>query len=107
MTVFDLQCPLCHSDKNTVFSNVQDVEYFSLDGWFQYLECSDCGCVFLKNPPIDKLSTIYPDNYYSIDAANESQGFLQNHLLKIKRYFDTLLFSKHLKGLSNKSLSSL
>jgi len=103
----DLTCPLCHSRNNKMFSNVLDVEYFSLSGWFQYLECTDCNCVFLKNPPLDKLSEIYPNNYYSIDGPKESEGFLHAGLLQIKKYFDKRLFAKHLKDMPNEVLSCL
>jgi 2-polyprenyl-3-methyl-5-hydroxy-6-metoxy-1,4-benzoquinol methylase len=107
MKSLDLKCPLCHSSNNEIFSNVLDVEYFSISGKFEYRECDDCNCIFLKNPPLDKLNDIYPNNYYSIDGPHESQSFLQAYLLQIKKYFDLRLFAKYLKGLSNESLSCL
>lgn len=107
MKSVDYTCPLCGSKENNSFSKVQDVEYFSSNEFFHYLECSGCYCVFLKDPPIHKLSTIYPDNYYSIDAAEGSKGFLQNQLLNIKKYFDKKLFSRYLKGLSSQALACL
>ena len=45
---------------------------------FTYLECSNCGCLQIKQVP-DDLSKYYPDNYYSLTSGkiNFLKSFLQ------------------------------
>lgn len=107
MNSFMGTCPLCKSDSIKVFSKVMDVEYFSLDGWFQYLECVDCKSVFLENPPTEKLEIIYPSNYYSVEGANQRNYRLHMLLLKAKEYLDTRLFKSCLKLATPPSISCL
>jgi 2-polyprenyl-3-methyl-5-hydroxy-6-metoxy-1,4-benzoquinol methylase len=37
---------------------------FGFEDEFEYLECADCGCLQILNPPID-MSKYYPEKYYS------------------------------------------
>jgi SAM-dependent methyltransferase len=57
-------CEICgNATQNRAF-NAREM-MFGLRESFEYLECSECGCLQLMDVPAD-LSRFYPENYYSL-----------------------------------------
>ena len=100
-------CPICKSEKTLPFSKVSDVEYYSTNHIFEYLECEVCNIVFLKNPPLDRLNEIYPDSYYSIEGPSSSANWLMSQLQFLKARIEKRLFSKCLGKVSGENLNCL
>lgn len=99
----NMNCPVCGSSRQSPFATAQDWEYFTSDEAFAYLQCDTCQTVYLNHPPVDRLSEIYPDNYYSY-ASNPSRGsFIQS----VKEWLDAKTFRKLLGRLPGDHLSVL
>lgn len=92
MLNIDLECPLCESKNLTFLASVPDVEYETSSENYSYFECNDCRCVFLKNPPVDRLQSIYPDEYYSF--ANKTAAGLSKILSLVKTKLESRFFKK-------------
>lgn len=96
------RCLNCGSTNYEIWSTAQDIEYFTLpDKKFKYLLCKDCDCLFLEEPPQERLDEIYPENYYSYQHQTKSI------LTRAKDYLDKRTFSKLTTRLSGESLSAL
>lgn len=69
------ECKIClNSSENTFFSVPEMM--FGRGTEYNYLECSNCGCLQITNPPED-LSEYYPSgNYYSFSTGNRLNKFL-------------------------------
>lgn len=77
---------------------------FGLRDEFEYLECSNCGCLQLETIP-QNLAAYYPDNYYSYASKGEDE-IIQNSLSKkLKRGFKKGMLDFYLRG--DKSLGKL
>ena len=97
-----MNCPLCGSKNLRFLSGVKDVEYWTSNVTFSYDECLSCKLVFLRNPPKDRLSEIYPDTYYSTDFEI-LKGFSINNLLsKVKLFLDKEFFRRALSSLKDR-----
>jgi SAM-dependent methyltransferase len=46
--------------------------YFGTRDEFEYLECSNCGCLQIKDVP-ENLSKYYPENYYSLSRPKQKR----------------------------------
>lgn len=64
-------CPACDGPSRT-HALAHDVEYHTSEDAFEYRRCESCGCLFLVDPPADRLGEIYPPNYYAYAAADAS-----------------------------------
>jgi len=101
-------CPVCNSSESILLATVQDLEYWTSSDLFSYFLCSICNSIFLKNPPIDRLSEIYPDTYYSTNFNSPNFLTLAYYLNATKNYLDKIYFRKLLKKISfNSDLSCL
>ena len=65
-------CGACDSVDTTHYAFARDVEYFTSEATFAYVQCRRCGGVSLVNPPVDQLSKIYPPTYYSFQPIRKS-----------------------------------
>jgi len=83
-------CPLCHSENNTHYTRAYDIEYHVTDEGFDFRLCEPCGILFIDPMPVDRLSEIYPANYYSYGLKNSSFAERVKGLLD-KRHFQRLL----------------
>ena len=101
------QCPLCHSAGTRLLSSVRDVEYFTSDGVFHYYGCDDCGSIHLKDPPVDRLGEIYPNNYYSVSGPGQRKSLLATVLESVKASMDKRLYARVLKTIPGDILSCL
>ncbi len=100
-------CPLCNSAKVRLLSTVRDIELFTSDSDYEYFGCGACNSIYLKNPPLTKLSEIYPENYYSVKGPDSQDRSLGALLEIIKNYFDKKLFQAALKRVQGNSISCL
>jgi SAM-dependent methyltransferase len=103
MPADSLACPVCESRRVSLFAHARDVEYYTSDKIFAYLQCGDCCSVFLESPPVDQLRAIYPPNYYSYRPTQGSDSFLE----RIKARLDSRLFEKLLAKIPGESLNVL
>lgn len=77
----EFKCRICGHVKDNVFHKPKEV-MFGTGEVFDYVECSACGCLQIKNYPED-MSQYYPDNYYSLDKRqDEKLGGLKAKLSK-------------------------
>lgn len=95
------QCPLCNAVSPNKYATATDVEYFTSNNVFDYYECIHCEIVFIFPMPVNELSIIYPDNYYSFTAMNKSISF------RIKDLIDTIFYRKILKQIPGNKLKAL
>lgn len=103
-----IKCPICSSHSTKFLSDAKDIEYWTSNQYYSYYECLDCQIVFLRDPPVEKLNDIYPDNYYSNDFEVNSKNKLQKLLNYAKEYLDRRFFRKTLKNIKGeKQLSCL
>ena len=76
-------CKICLNEANNNLHTVKEMMIGFRDE-FNYLECSNCGCLQLYNPPHD-LQKYYPaDRYYSFKRVKNNNiiTFVRKYLLK-------------------------
>ena len=56
-------CKICKNAQDNIVFWAQE-KMFNMNEQFQYLECSRCGCLQIKDIPTD-IEKYYPSNYYS------------------------------------------
>ena len=71
MNTNHLSCEICNNITNNQILNVQEM-YFGTKEVFAYLECSNCGCLQLINPPKD-YSVHYPNDYFTFQQKHEGR----------------------------------
>jgi SAM-dependent methyltransferase len=96
-------CPVCGSTAAAPFAKARDVEYYTSDTIYSYLECGQCKSVFLEKPPVDQLDKIYPSNYYSYAPRPQLASITE----RVKAFLDARLFRKLLKQLPGDQLRIL
>ena len=96
-------CPVCGSTAITPFANARDVEYYTSDTTYLYLECGQCKSLFLEKPPTDQLEKIYPANYYSYAPSPQLTSLTE----RVKAFLDARLFRKLLRKLPGDRLRIL
>lgn len=96
-------CPVCGSRNIVHFASARDVEYYTSDQSYSYLQCKDCHSVFLEAPPADQLEKIYPSNYYSYSPGQQLNSITE----RFKRYLDARLFKKLLRQIPGENLNVL
>ncbi len=71
-------CRICGNPKNNQSFFIKE-KMFRTNDEFEYYECSECGCLQIKQFPAS-TKEYYPSNYYSYAHTQNSEPFL--HLLK-------------------------
>jgi len=94
-------CPVCGSKDSEFFARGWDCEYLTTEEIFSYYRCGNCSVVFLPNPPVDRLSQIYPPSYYSFSEGHDSL------LYRIKSWLERRMFSKLLDHIEGEKLRAL
>ena len=97
----NINCPLCGSDKTTLWSVAKDHEYASTSNEYKYYQCKNCITIFIFPVPEDELHKIYPSNYYSFQSAKKNWAF------HIKEWLDKKLFKKILRQIKSDSINVL
>lgn len=96
-----MRCLACGSNKLSLWAKVTDTEYFSTADCFSYNRCADCDALSIDPVPENRLTEIYPQNYYSFSSVNTS--FFTN----IKMKLDRSLFRSILRPITGCQLSVL
>src|SRR5215204_6166831 len=96
-----IRCPLCNSDKTTLWSVAKDYEYASTTNEYKYYYCKNCISIFIFPIPENELYKIYPSNYYSFQTVKKNWAF------SIKEWLDKKLFKKILKQIKSDSINVL
>jgi SAM-dependent methyltransferase len=94
-------CPLCGNFTGKLFTTATDIEYFTTNAQFRFFECTNCSILFIHPVPMDQLKLIYPKNYYSYTAINNSL------LFNVKNYVDSLYYKKIIKLVPGDSIRVL
>ncbi len=94
-------CLACGSTSSEVWATAWDAEYLTTDERFTLYRCKTCGVLFIDPVPSDRLSEIYPSNYYSFASPKESV------VHRIKGWLDGRLFQNILKSIPGESLNVL
>lgn len=92
------RCLACSSEAGSFFARAGDAEYFSVAEEFDFYRCDSCGAVSIDPVPHDRLSEIYPDNYYSY--ADVSQSVVH----RLKNFFDRRAMAGILSAIPGDSL---
>jgi 2-polyprenyl-3-methyl-5-hydroxy-6-metoxy-1,4-benzoquinol methylase len=79
-----MACPVCDNAAVEAFATAVDSEYVTSDRKWQYVRCPACTAVYLHEPPADRLSEIYPPNYYSYGGIAESTTVTE----RVKEWLD-------------------
>ena len=69
-----MKCPICNNEKNNSIFLVKEMQQGFREE-FEYIECSNCGCLFIKEIP-DNLSKYYDLNY----APHTHKSSLKNKI---------------------------
>ncbi len=72
-----IECRVCHKIGDYAIYTIREMMFGTKDP-FEYFECSNCGCLQIKNPPTD-LSKYYPQVGYK--AFNTPQNITQNSFI--------------------------
>lgn len=84
-----MKCPICDNDKENKNFIIKEMQQ-GLREKFEYIECSNCGCLFIKDIP-ENMS-----KYYDIDYGSHN---------KHKKTLKTKILDKiYAKSLTNKKL---
>jgi 2-polyprenyl-3-methyl-5-hydroxy-6-metoxy-1,4-benzoquinol methylase len=98
-------CPLCHIDRieQTIehWAWAQDIEYFTSKDLFEISRCKSCDVLFITPMLFDRLTDIYPTNYYSFGTAKRSV------VEKTKAWLDKIVFRKVLRKIVVKKIRAL
>ena len=94
-------CPACASDSHELYGRYTDEEYFTSEDRFEYRRCRACGSLFIDPMPVDRLSEIYPGNYYSF-ATGPS-----NPVVRLKERMDARYFKAVLNSIPGAELAVL
>jgi len=97
------RCPVCASPQVRFFAWARDVEYYTSDESYAYLECALCKSVFLESPPTDQLDKIYPSSYYSYGSNRQKTSLTE----RVKSFLDARLFQRLLGQLPGEDLRVL
>jgi 2-polyprenyl-3-methyl-5-hydroxy-6-metoxy-1,4-benzoquinol methylase len=105
--VIQFRCPLCEGLSYKIFSIAKDYEYGTSNESYRYLECNDCNCVYIENQPIEKISEIYPNNYYSTSSLDVGKLGLFSLIKRVKFFLDKVLFARILRKIKSEKISCL
>ncbi|MEH2508998.1 2-polyprenyl-3-methyl-5-hydroxy-6-metoxy-1,4-benzoquinol methylase [Nitrobacteraceae bacterium AZCC 1564] len=95
-------CRICARPQTTYYATAQDVEYFTTKDEFTFYRCEDCDVLFLHPMPVDRLSEIYPPNYYSFHV-DSGRSIAQ----RIKQFLDDRAFAALTRDIKGTSLAAL
>ena len=102
MSAIPPSCVICEkSDQVVLYSKATDIEYFTTAEQYYFYECTRCQNLQIYPIPADKLSLIYPSNYYSFVASKKSV------VTRIKEWLDRSFFKKLLRNIKKQELNIL
>ena len=89
MSEVSVACRICSSTEKHDIIPVREM-MFGMRDKFDYLSCSQCGCLQLINPP-ENMGKYYPDNYYSLGGQASAGSGLRRGLESVR---DHILFAR-------------
>ncbi len=95
-------CLACGAADAAPWAEAVDEEYHTTADRFTYYHCNRCGVLFIDPVPRDRLSTIYPPNYYSFDET-----VTNSPVFKVKDWLDQRFFRKFISRLPHPSINVL
>lgn len=79
-------CKICGNTRGNKACIVREMMLGSRDE-FQYIECLECGCIWLEKVPVN-IAGYYPENYYSFKEPDRSRdGFIESFLNRQKTLY--------------------
>jgi SAM-dependent methyltransferase len=81
----EIRCNICGNKQNNNIYIIKEMHFGTKDE-FEYLECSNCGCLQLASIPHD-LSKYYPDNYCSFKVKAERSKWKKLRLRHMSKYW--------------------
>jgi 2-polyprenyl-3-methyl-5-hydroxy-6-metoxy-1,4-benzoquinol methylase len=87
-------CRICQSNKEHKEYKVKETT-FGLGEEFLYFQCSDCGCLQIKDIP-KEMSRYYPSDYYSIADAPEKYSLIGHMIGRARTRY--AIFNKGIVG---------
>ena len=107
-----MECPICNNDKNNSSYIVKEMQQ-GLREEFEYIECSKCGCLFIKNVPED-MGKYYDINYgshvHKVTLKNRitdkiySLYIANNKLIKLIQGVNVTITTKFWNNLTSKGI---
>lgn len=91
-------CKICNNTEKNYTLKVREM-YFGTREVFEYLNCSNCGCLQLINPPKD-FSVHYPKNYFTFQQKHEGKiksilnRFRDRAAMGEKTFLGSILYKK-------------
>lgn len=73
-----MKCPICNNKEENKEFTVKEMQY-GLREEFKYIECSKCGCLFIKNIP-NNMGKYYDTNYASHQKDTSIKSKLANKI---------------------------
>lgn len=89
-----MKCKICGNRTNNCSYGVKEM-MFGFKDEFQYMLCSNCGCLQIKDIP-QNLADYYPDTYYSYQKVAEDKPTLRSVLIGLRDRY--ALFNRGLLG---------
>lgn len=71
MSLAITNCKICNNEIGNKILKVREM-YFGTREIFDYLQCANCGCLQLLNPPKD-FSVYYPKEYFTFNQSHEKK----------------------------------
>lgn len=99
-------CPICGKHETRFHAEAHDIEYCTSHEDWVWHSCDSCGVLFIDPMPVDRLSEIYPANYYSYGAGEDGAGKAST-VQKIKEALDRKRFKSLLAAIPGKQLAVL
>src|SRR5262245_33616468 len=97
-----VRCPLCATEDVHHFAAAYDIEYFTTPRRFNFFRCAKCDVLFIYPMLFNRLSEIYPANYYSFKSME-----VPSMAFRIKRFIDERTLKALARRLTGTSLSAL
>jgi len=94
----ELACKVCGNTENNRTYVAKEM-MFGLKDEFQYIECSKCKCLQIKDVPAN-LAKYYPEDYYSYFSKGEDHHIQQGFSKTLKRNLKKGLLNQYLRGKS-------
>jgi 2-polyprenyl-3-methyl-5-hydroxy-6-metoxy-1,4-benzoquinol methylase len=95
------RCPLCTGVEVSFHAHARDIEYKTIDRYFEFYHCANCDVLFIDPMLSDRLSELYPANYYSFVVGRRSIA------VAVKEQLDLRFFRRALRTVLGDELSAL
>ena len=87
------RCHVCGRPLDRLWATATDTEYVTTTERFSYFHCPSCDCLSIDPLPAERLSEIYPPNYYSFASGRDAQTSRSGHpVTRIKAALDARVF---------------